>query len=126
MFFTQSPSFLGYPLSLEQTQGDNNARTLFGVHEIPSDNQIRSLPGTTPPSAIKPAHASLFNALERAGAVDAHRSVNGTLPLAFGGTEHFSSQAIHCGCCSARRHANGTTMYFHSALAPHGFLKKID
>ena len=31
VFFTPSPSFLEYPHSLEQTQGHNNARTLFGV-----------------------------------------------------------------------------------------------
>jgi len=37
VFFTQSPSFLEYQRSLEQTHGDNNARTLFGVHEILSD-----------------------------------------------------------------------------------------
>ena len=43
VFFTQSPSFLEYQRSLEQTQGNHNARTLFGVHNIPSDNHIRSL-----------------------------------------------------------------------------------
>jgi hypothetical protein len=35
IFFMQSPSFLEYQRSLEQTHGKNNARTLFGTHEIP-------------------------------------------------------------------------------------------
>ncbi|MEZ5672634.1 MAG: hypothetical protein R3E08_09720 [Thiotrichaceae bacterium] len=43
IFFMQSPSFLEYQRTLEQTQGRNNARSLFGTHEIPSDNQIRNL-----------------------------------------------------------------------------------
>jgi hypothetical protein len=118
VFFTQSPSFLEHQRCLEQTQGGNNARTLFGVHEIPTDNHIRSLLDATPPDTLKPAYSFLFNALEQAGVVDAHRSANGTLLLVFDGTEHFSSQAIHCGQCSARRHANGKVTYFHTALTP--------
>jgi len=118
VFFTQSPSFLEYQRSLEQAHGQNNARTLFGVHEIPSDNHIRSLLDATPPDTLKPMYAFLFNALEQAGVVDSFRSVNGTLLLAFDGTEYFSSQAIHCECCSTRRHANGKTTYFHAALTP--------
>lgn len=118
VFFTQSPSFLEYQRSLEQAQGNNNARALFGVHEIPSDNQIRSLLDATPPAALEPVYSFLFNALEQAGVVDAHRSHNGTLLLALDGTEYFSSQAIHCECCSTRTPANGKTTYFHTALTP--------
>lgn len=118
VFFTQSPSFLEYQRSLEQAHGHNNARTLFGVHEIPSDNHIRSLLDATPPGTLKPMYAFLFNALEQAGVVDSHRSLGGTLLLALDGTEYFSSQAIHCECCSTRRHANGQATYFHSALTP--------
>ncbi len=118
VFFTQSPSFLEYQRSLEQAQGNNNARTLFGVHEIPTDNHIRALLDATPSATLNPVYAFLFNALEQAGVVDSYRSVGGTLLLALDGTEHFSSQAIHCGQCSTRRHANGKTTYFHSALTP--------
>jgi hypothetical protein len=111
-------SFLEYQRSLEQAHGDNNARTLFGVHEIPSDNQLRPLLDAPPPSALKPVYAFLLDALEQAGVVGSFRSVGGTLLLALDGTEHFSSRAIHCACCSTRRHANGQTTYFHSALTP--------
>jgi len=118
VFFTQSPSFLEYQRSLEQAHGDNNARSLFGVHEIPSDNQIRTLLDATPPATLEPVYAFLFDALEQAGVVDSFRSVNGTLLLALDGTEHFSSQAIRCEQCSMRRHANGQATHFHSALTP--------
>ena len=53
VFFMQSPSFLEYQRTLEQSHGENNARTLFGVHEIPSDNQIRTLLDPTPPIMVK-------------------------------------------------------------------------
>ena len=118
VFFTQSPSFLEYQRSLEQTQGNNNARTLFGVHEIPSDNHIRTLLDATQPGAVEPMYPFLFNALEQAGVVDAHRHLGGALLLALDGTEYFSSQSIQCEACSARRHANGKVTHSHTALTP--------
>ena len=118
VFYMQSPSFLEYQRSLEQSHGKNNARTLFGAHEIPSDNQIRTLLDATPPSAITPIFSYLFNALEQAGIVDAQRSVEGKLLVAFDGTEYFSSQTIHCDNCLERKHANGKVTYFHSVLTP--------
>jgi hypothetical protein len=118
VFFTPSPSFLAYQRSLEQAQGNNNARTLFDVHNIPSDNPIRSLLDATPPGTLKPVYAFLFNALEQAGVVDSCRSFNGTLLLALDGTGYFSSQALHCGCGSSRTHANGQVTPCHTALTP--------
>ena len=81
VFFMQSPSFLEYQRTLEQAHGENNARTLFGVHEIPSDNQLRTLLDATPPSSLDPAYSFLFNALRESGVVDSHRSLNGGLLL---------------------------------------------
>jgi hypothetical protein len=118
VFFMQSPSFLEYQRSLDQAQGKNNAQTLFGVHQIPSDNQIRNLLDATPPAMVKPTFRYLFNALNQAGVVDGYRSVNDTLLLALDGTEYFSSSNLHCAGCSTRRHPNGRVTYFHSALTP--------
>jgi hypothetical protein len=118
VFFTQSPSFLEYQRSLEQTHGENNARTLFGVHDIPSDNQIRALLDATPPERLEPAYGFLLDALDQAGVVESYRTLGGTLLVALDGTEYFSSQAVHCEHCSTRRHANGKVTYFHTALTP--------
>jgi hypothetical protein len=38
--------------------------------------------------------------------------------VALDGTQYFSSQTIHCECCSSRTHKNGTVTYFHSAILP--------
>ena len=108
MFFMQSPSFLEYQRSLEPAHGNNNARTLFGAHEIPSDNQNRTLLDATSPTAVEPMYAYLFNALDQAGVIDAQRSLGHTRLLALDGTPYFSSPTIHCEPCSTRRHANGT------------------
>jgi hypothetical protein len=41
VFFTQSPSFLEYQRVMELNQGKSNVQSVFGVHKIPCDNQIR-------------------------------------------------------------------------------------
>ena len=92
VFFMQSPSFLEYQRSLDQWLGRNNAQTLFGVHQIPSDNQIRHLLDATDPGQVNPLFSFLFQALHQAGVVETYRSVNQTLLLAFDGVEYFSSQ----------------------------------
>ena len=41
VFFTQCSSFLSFQQNMEQTQARNNARSLFQVGRIPSDNPNR-------------------------------------------------------------------------------------
>jgi len=48
VFFTQSPSFLAFQRNLSQTVGRNNVQSLFGVHHVPTDIQIRSIPKRWP------------------------------------------------------------------------------
>ena len=43
VFFMQSPSFLDFQRTMQETQGENNAHSLFGIFKIPTDNHIRSL-----------------------------------------------------------------------------------
>ncbi len=42
VFFTQSPSFLQHQAMMERNKGNNNGRTIFGIHKLPKDNQIRT------------------------------------------------------------------------------------
>ena len=44
VFFTQSPSFLAHQQDLKRSKGRSNAESLFGMAQIPSDNQIRVPP----------------------------------------------------------------------------------
>ncbi len=38
LFFMQAPSFLAHQRAMETHKGQNNARTLFGIDCLPSDN----------------------------------------------------------------------------------------
>jgi len=116
VFFMQSPSFLEHQRRMEQSQGRNNAQSLFGVYQIPSDNQIRNLLDATDPKVIRPLFGYLFEGLERSGVLESYRSVEDTLLVALDGTEYFSSQAIGCEHCLKRRNRNGTVTCYHTAL----------
>src|SRR5271157_2280524 len=56
VFFTQSPSFLSFQTMMEKNKGNNNARTMFGIETIPSDNQIRNLLDPTPAEILFPVY----------------------------------------------------------------------
>ena len=43
VFFTQSGSFLEHQRIMKENKGKNNAKSLFGISEIPCDKQIRNL-----------------------------------------------------------------------------------
>ena len=115
MFFMQCPSFLEYQRRMQQQQGRNNVQSMFGAHEIPSDNQIRNLLHTVDPKALEPLYETLLQGLMSEGVIERYRSLQGKVLLALDGVTYFSSSALHCARCSQRSHA-GRTLYSHSAV----------
>lgn len=118
VFFTQFPSFLSYQRSMERSKGKSNAQSLFGVHKIPSDNQIRNLLDPVKPEEIFPVFEQVLQVLEEQGQLGSFRSFADTLLIALDGTEYFSSNQIHCPHCSERTLKSGKTNYFHSVVTP--------
>lgn len=112
VFFMQSPSFLEDQRSLEQSHGRNNAQTLFGVHAIPSDNQLRNLLDAMESERWRPLFSWLFNGLRQAGVLNTYRSVNPSLRVALDGAEYFSSKTLQCPHCSTREQTNGQVRSF--------------
>lgn len=118
VFFTQSPSFLSYQRTMADTKGRSNAQSLFGVHQIPCDNQIRALLDGVEAPCIFPVFEEILWVLEQSGALAAFRSVNETLLVAMDGVEYFSSDSIACPNCSTQTAKDGTVRYFHAAVTP--------
>jgi hypothetical protein len=54
VFFLQSLSFLAWQRRMQESQGRNNAQSLFGVHQIPTDTQICNLLDTVSPDHVYP------------------------------------------------------------------------
>ncbi|MDE2442668.1 MAG: ISNCY family transposase, partial [Betaproteobacteria bacterium] len=74
VFFSQSPSFLDSQVRMQKQQGKNNASSLFGVHEIPCDNQIRNLLDPVPAATLFPVIAEIGDTLYHQGYLEAFRS----------------------------------------------------
>ena len=118
VFFTQTPSFLSYQRLMQGSKGQSNAQSLFGVHQIPSDNQIRDLLDPVQPERLLPVFEEILQLLEQQGQLKRFRSFADSLLMALDRTEYFSSSQIHCPDCSTRRLKSGETQYFHSLVTP--------
>jgi hypothetical protein len=118
VFFTQTPSFLAYQRKMADSKGKSNAQSLFGVHQIPSDNQIRNMLDGVAPEQMFPVFEEILQGLEAQGQLDGFRSLSETLLVAMDGTEYFSSTQICCPQCSTRTLRSGDTQYFHSVVTP--------
>lgn len=120
VFFTQCPSFLSFQRNMEQVRGRNNARSLFQVQRIPTDNHIRQTLDPVEPHHLLGLFDQLHQAFDQAGLLEAMRAVSQTRLIALDATWYFSSQSknIHCPHCSSIRHTDGRTTHFHSAITP--------
>ena len=117
VFFMQCPSFLEFQRRMHQAHGHDNAQSLFGVHEIPCDNQIRHLLDAVPPQTLEPLYEQLLQCLMDEGVIERYRTLADKVLLAMDGVTYFSSSTLHCPQCSQRVQA-GHTVYSHSALTP--------
>jgi hypothetical protein len=116
VFYLQCPSFLSYQEAMESEQGNNNARTLFGIEKIPSDNHIRDLLDIEDPKTLFPIFSDVFHGLEEAHLLDGLRGSLKNLLFAFDGVEYHRSNTIHCDQCKVFEHSNGTKSYAHSMV----------
>jgi hypothetical protein len=117
VFFTQSPSFLAYQRDMERSKGRNNAASLFGVTQIPSDQQIRNMLDLVPASHLREPFWALQKQMEESGYLSEHKGYQGTYLIALDGTHYFSSQAIHCENCTVQQHGD-QVRYYHAAVTP--------
>ncbi len=67
IFFTQSSSFLENQKLLKKRTGSSNARSLFKINHIPSDNHVRDILDEVPPSEIFPIYDYMLKKAEEAG-----------------------------------------------------------
>jgi hypothetical protein len=113
IFFMGSPSFLAHQRALAEGHGRSNCETLFGMSAIPSDNYIRLMLDGAAPAAFD---GLFLKAIEGAGPLTPFQCLDGRVPIALDGTEHFCSRKIKCRQCSTRRRSDGGTEYFHAFL----------
>lgn len=117
VFFTQSPSFLSYQRDMERSKGRNNAASLFGVTQIPSDQQVRNMLDLVPAHHLYAPFWTLYERMVEAEQLSKHRGYQDTYLIALDGTYYFSSQAIHCQNCTVHE-KDDQIRYYHAAVTP--------
>ena len=66
MFF-QHPSLLQFQRAMEQKRRRCNLQTIFGVHEVPSDTQMREILDRVEPDSLRGVLPQLWEKVRRAG-----------------------------------------------------------
>jgi hypothetical protein len=118
MFFMQSQSFLEYQRQMQSRSGKNNVQSIFGVEEIPSDQQIRNILDLISANSLNVVFEKIYQFLQNGKHLKRYERLGGNLLICLDGTEYHSSSKISCECCSTRNHRNGKVTYSHTAILP--------
>ena len=117
-FYMQNQSFLSHQNTMERAKGKNNARSLFGIHKLPTDNHIRNLLDQCNASDLESAYLKCFDWIKKSGYLESFNGINDSILVALDGTEFFSSENISCKNCLTKVKKNEKTQYYHSAITP--------
>jgi len=117
VFFMQCPSFLAYQRDMQRRKGYNNAQSLFGIAQIPSDPQIRNLLDPMGPEHLRAPFWMILERLMEDEAIAEGFVVDGGWLCSLDGTQYFSSTTLHCPKCTVTE-KDDNTRYAHTALIP--------
>jgi len=117
MFQMQSVSFLSFQRKMEEREGKNNAKSLFGIEKIPSDNHIRDMLDHINPSYLQPMYDEQLKYLKNSKILKEYKYM-GKYLVPLDGTQYHSSKKICCKNCLTKEHKNGKITYSHQAITP--------
>ena len=124
MFFFQHPSLLQFQQAMAKKRGLSNLQTIFGVHQVPSETQMREVLDRASPDQVRELLPLLFELVRRAGWADDYKTSllqgSSTLDyytLTLDGTDYFNSTRISCPSCLQRSDKNGLIHYHHAVVS---------
>lgn len=118
VFFTQSPSFLQHQRLMKPKKGKDNAKSLFGLSEIPCDNQIRNLLDPISAKTVFSTFKTVYEWSKNHLIIEQFKYLDNQILLALDGTEYYSSKKLNCPHCNCRKHRNGSVTYYHQVITP--------
>ena len=123
IYYFQNPSWLDFTRKMNTKSGKNNAKSLFGIKNIPSDNHIRDTLDGIKTEKLQSTFDKIYKLLLKKDTLDKYTYFdNNTLLVLLDGTYYHSSSNIHCSHCQTRKKTDSkgveTTQYHHSAITP--------
>jgi len=96
---------------------DNNLKSIYGIENIPSDTQLRTILDPVQPVDIRPLYKDVFRDLQRGKVLEKLVFMDGYYLLSLDGTGYFSSKQIHCASCLEKKNSKtGEITYAHQLL----------
>jgi hypothetical protein len=122
LFYFQSGSWLNFQRNMQKKTGRSNAKSLFGIENIASDNHIRDMLDAIEINKLAVIFDKLYEILEKKGTLKEYEYFENTLLVLLDGTYYHSSKKIHCEHCQTRekedKKGNKYIEYYHSAITP--------
>jgi len=119
MYF-QDPSLLQFQERMQKSQHRNNLETLFGVKDIPKDNQLRNIVDEVTPSELGYFFEEYLRKLQRSKQLTEYQILPDLYLVTLDATGFFSSENISCPCCLTKTHnkdeEDEKIRYMHQAL----------
>lgn len=117
MFF-QHPSLLQFQRAMQQKRRRCNLQTIFGVHEVPSDPQMREILDGVEPESLRGVFPQLWEKVRRAGwggrfttTLPSGQHAGTYYTVALDGSEYFRSTKVQCAHCLRQPDAQGRGHY---------------
>jgi hypothetical protein len=101
---------------LEEELQNNNLKTLFHVHTIPKDSQMREIMDTVDSRGLGHVFDDYFAVLQRGKHLEEYRFLGDYYIVSMDGTGYFSSEKVCCPGCLRKEGKNGKVKYEHPAL----------
>ncbi|MCK5855613.1 MAG: ISNCY family transposase [Sulfurovaceae bacterium] len=116
LFFFQSSSWLEFQTKMQKQRALNNARSLFGIKNIPTSNHISAIIDELDPKLLSSIFDDICYLLVQENIIKSFEFMGKkTLLVAVDGMQYYSSKKIHCSHCLTKTHGEKTT-YSHSAM----------
>lgn len=114
MFALKDPSLLAFDQRRAKAE---NLRQVFGIQNIPSDTQMRTILDEVAPESLGPLFKQVFQQLQRGKVLEKMRFMGKYYLASIDGTGYFSSKKVHCESCLQRTNkGTGEITYSHQML----------
>jgi hypothetical protein len=114
MFSLKDPSLLAFD---GRRQEPENLKRVYGINQIPSDTQMRTILDDVNPEGIRPQFKGVFQQLQRGKELGKMRYMGRYYLASLDGTGYFKSEKVHCANCLEKHYKrSGKTIYSHQMV----------
>jgi len=114
LFALKEPSLLAFD---QRRAKPENLRRVFGIKDIPSDTQMRTILDGVEPESFRPLFKKTVQQLQRGKVLEKMTFMGKYYLASIDGTGYFSSKKVHCDACLERKNKRtGEITYTHQML----------